>query len=284
MLMSLSQRYVFLANGKAASSSFEAAYGKCCEIAASNNNSAGLHPKSGGGGKHVNYRAFATNFEPFFRKFLPIQHFFVFGIIREPMQKLHSQYRYWSRPRTKAVNRLPGISDFAEFVDHVVNRKPIGGRLRVNMQYDVFMDQNHQISLNYLIKLEDMKRSVETLREISGLDFSAAVVTVRNANSPSANQVDPGLRRVVEEFFARDYELYERKTDRLLREWDRGGELDVDAALRWMTRDANRFEIAATLLYKLRLRLETEPGFDIAALLASIDGDEATRTTEPLED
>lgn len=270
MLMSLSERYVFLANPKAASGSFEAAYGNRCEIASCNNAGAGLHPVTRRAGKHISYRMFEENFAPFFASYLPIEHFFVFGIMRDPMKRLRSLFRYLTRPQAKGGSQLPGMADFSDFVDHVVERKPIGGRIRAQPRYTFFMDSNELISLNYLIRMEDMQRSLAHLETVSGLDFSKVLTVFRHVTAASADSADRGLQRVVEAYFHRDYDLYER-TDRLLREWDRSGDLDIEAALRWMTRRGNRFEMAGTLLHKLKLRLKADRQFSVEKLLAALD-------------
>lgn len=274
MLMSLSQRYIFLAHGKAASTSFETTFGNDCEIASGNNRSAGRHPVTGGSGKHVNYQSFLENFDGFFNRFLPIEHYFVFGIMREPMRRLHSLYRFWTRPEEREENRLPGVENFGQFIDHIVNNKLIGERHRVPSQYSFFMDKDERISINYLVRMEEMWDSLEKMREISGLDFTKVASTVRNATKPSAKPVDPGIQRMVEEYFAQDYELYERDTDRLLSEWDRSGNINVEIAMRWMARAGNRFELAGSLLFKTRLRLQNDRSFSISELMAIIDGRE----------
>lgn len=270
MLMSLSQRYVFLANGKSASTSFETAYGPDCEIASANNIQAGLHPDTKGAGKHIKYRTFLKLFDKFFRAFLPVRHYFVFGIMRDPMKRIQSQYRYWTRPTTAARNRLPEEMSFQNFVDAIAEKRPIDGSMRVWPQYTFFIGENGSYPINYIIKLENIHDSISTLKNVSGLDFGRAASTVRNATSSSAPP-DPGVRRLVEERFARDFDLYESHTDRLLNPWDRSGELDVDAALRWMAAKANRFEIAQTLLFKLALKLEAEPDFNVSEVLALLD-------------
>lgn len=273
MLMSLSDRWIFLAHGKAASTSFETTFGNKCEIASGNNRSGGRHPVTGGSGKHVRYETFVENFEGFFNRYLPIEHYFTFGIIREPMKRLRSLYRFWTRPEEKEENQLPGIDTFEQFVDHIVNNRLIGERFRTPSQYWFFMNKNEQISINYLVRMEEMYDSLEKMKEISGLDFTEVASTVRNATKREAKPVDLGVQRAVEEHFAQDYELYE-KTDRLLKEWDRSGDLNVEVALRWMARQGNRFEIAGSLLFKTRLRLQNDRQFSISKLLANIDGRE----------
>lgn len=272
MLLSLSRRYAFLANGKAASSALEEVLGPQCEIASSNSRKSGLHPLVGGGGKHLNYRDFLTVMNPFLERFLPIRHYFVFGVMREPMSRLQSMFRFWTRPG-KMREYPPPDWDFARFIADVTEsdrarRAPGSGAF---FQHDFFRDRAGALSLNYIIKVENMAASLEHLREETGLDFTAVVDHRVNVTGAGVEAVaDDGLRRAVETHFARDYELYESSCDRLLNPWDRSGELDVAAALRWMA-GRNQFEVAATMLTKLRQRLAANPDWNPAEVIALLD-------------
>lgn len=279
MLMSLSQRYVFLAHSKAASTSFETAYGDSCEIALGNNQSAGRHPATGDSGKHIKYATFLENFAGFFQSFLPIEHYFVFGVMREPMRRIRSLYCDWSRAAAKSRNRMPGIDDFAQFIDAVVN-ETLSARATIPSQYSFFMDKDQEISLNYLIRMEEIETCLENLKAVSGLDFKKVLEIRGDVAELSSAPIDPGLQRVVEEYFAEDYELYEQQTDHMLWQWDRSGHLNVEAALRWMAQKGNRFEVASSLLYKARLRLQRDKAFKLTDLIELIDTRETAEESD----
>lgn len=272
MLMSLSQRYVFLSQ-RAASSNFEEAYGDSCEIACVSDVGLGRHPVTGGSGRHMGYRELLETFDDFFRRWLPVEKFFVFGTVREPLRRLRALYLGQLRSgRNNKGKYEPG--QFARFVDDIIDAPP-DSRGSVRSQYSFFMDADGDISLNYLIRMERLRGSLADMEELSGLAFPKALQQARAAAAarpaPPSITVDPGLQRVIEEHFGQDFELYEQKTDRLLREWDRSGKLNVEAALRSMMRGRNRYEIAGTLLHKAVMRLEKDEHFSLAELTDLID-------------
>lgn len=273
MLLSLSRRYVFLASGKAASSSFEAALGPECEIASSNNRRAGLHPLLGTSGKHMSYRAFTTVFGRFLRRFLPIEHYFIFGVAREPLRRMESMYRYFSRPEAGPNTALNRGTSWPRFLEERIEAHAAGEQIG---QHRFFCDERGALSLNYLVRFEEIGASLEHLLEATGLDFRSVAARHVNANPHDPEiLVDPGLRRAFETEFALDHELYESSCDRLLHPWDSSGDLDVENALRWLALKANRFEIAATLFAKLAARLEAEPGFAVSEILDALDARDA---------
>lgn len=271
MLLSLSRRYIFLANRKAASTSIEAEFGPECEIVA------GIaaakfakHPLTGRGGKHMTYRELRAIFDPLFARTLPIEHFCVFGIVREPIERLWSYFAYqarWSEAKPHTVGR-----EFDTFVRRAVEARSKSPKDTVETQHDFFRDEQGAIRVNYLARLDNLAGSLETLRDATGLDFTRAAATRLNVSSAGPPKVaDPGLRRAVRERFAEDYELHESKCDRLLAAPLAGGRLKPENALRWMLSGPQAFDLAASLAWKLRQRRARDPDFRIADLLRAID-------------
>lgn len=273
MLLSLSRRYIFLANRKAASTSIESAFGPECEIAT------GIaaakfapHPVTGRGGKHMTYRECRIVHARLFERVLPIEGFCVFGIVREPLDRLWSYFRYqarWAEAKPHTVGR-----SFDDFVRRAVAATSSSPKNTVESQHDFFRDEDGAIRLNYLVRLDNMAASLAILRDATGLDFTRAAGTRLNISSSGPPELaDKGLRRAVEERFTRDYDLYETMTDRLLAEPAREGRVNPDNVLRWMHKGPMRFDIAASIAYKLRRRLARDPRYSIAGLLRSIDED-----------
>lgn len=272
MLLSLSDRYLFLSNPKAASTSFETTYGNRCEIASCQGNRFGRHPVIGGGGKHANYRESQRVFAKLFANFMPLGQTFVFGTVREPLSRLASYYRFFTRNQGARDKVSIGDMSFEQLVRNLINR-PQGGLARnLPSQYDFFRDETGEISLNYLIKLDNMVESLATIDREVGLDFSDVLGTSVNVSDERAFELaDPGLRRAFDEYFAKDIELFETKTDRLLKPVEPGRAVDIDAALRWMATRGARFDLASSIIYKMAQRIANDPGFKVSDVLALID-------------
>lgn len=268
MLMSLSKRYVFLAQKMAAARAFESAYGANCEIAVANDRGVSRHPVTDDSGRHDDYRTFLKIYGKFFSEFLPVDHFFVFGVVRDPLLRLQSIYQRRAASGARNVKHGAPANSFSAFVESIAeqgnDKDP-----RIPSQYSFFMDKDEAIAVNYLVRLENIANSLEIMNEYTGLDFSEAAANSRATDTSTPK--DPGLRRVIEGRFGRDFELYEQQTDRMLREWNRSNKLDVEAALRWMAQAANRFEVAGSMLYKLRMRLQNDKNFSLSELNAIID-------------
>lgn len=272
MLVSLSRRYIFLANRKAASTSFEAVLDPECELATGlTPDKFAFHPLTGGGGKHASYRECARIYARMFDRTLPIDHFLVFGVVRDPIERQRSRLHFRLR-RPEAFPQLVELG-FEQFLRRVMENNAAPADNPGLFQYDFFRDDHGAIGANYLIRFDNIPRSLEILRDATGHDFTRAAGTTLNASRGENDAIDPGLRREAERFFARDYELYESATDRLLAEPIRGGELSVEKTLRRMGRIMGEFDLASSIAHKLRHRLRRDPSFSVASLLRSIDGD-----------
>lgn len=278
MLMSLSKRYVFLAQKLAAATAFESAYGASCEIAVANDRGVGRHPVTDDSGRHDDYRTFLKIYQKLFEDFLSVDHFFVFGVVRDPMLRLHSIYQRRLKSVGRNDRRARLVGSFADFIENLINGQN-GEDVNIPSQYSFFMDNDEAIAVNYLVRLEEMANSLQIMKEYTGLDFSEAIAKSQITDT-APTLSDPSVLRMIEESFARDFELYDQKTDRMLRDWNRSKRLDVEAALRWMAQAGNRFEVAGSMLYKLRLRMQNDKDFNLSELNAMIDAWEPFERSE----
>src|SRR2546423_8803536 len=86
MLLSLSHKFIFVANLKSASSSIERALAQYAEFRATKTN----------WGKHDDLSTISRKFG-WIRKYVPREEFFVFGVIRDPVDFILSLYNFHSR-------------------------------------------------------------------------------------------------------------------------------------------------------------------------------------------
>ena len=180
---------------------------------------------------------------------MPVGHFFVFGVARDPVLRLQSIYQRRARSAWRKDQDASRVESFADFVESFADCGN-GKQLGVPSQH-----------------AEEMTSSLRIMREYTGLDFLEAVVSTQ-PSEPVSSPADLGVRRMIEQSFPQDFELYEQNTNRMIREWDRSKKLDVEAALRWMAQAANRFEVAGSILYKLRLRMQNDKDFNLSELNA----------------
>lgn len=261
MLISLSRKYVFLANPKAASTSFERSFADECEIASCYGNLFGRHPRFDHGGKHINYRELRALLAGF-DEISPVEGLFVFAIVRDPLDRLRSIFRF--RSLDMMARRRPGAylgaTDFEAYL-----RDILAGRPRPYMLQSSFLAGDDGQGPNFVARLETLDQSLALVRDFTGLDFSAVLALTANAGEARETAIgDPGLAREVRAFLQPDYEFYEISTDRLLRPVAETPPIDIDAALEWMMRHMP-YEVAATLLRKARRR-RRDPGFHLSDL------------------
>jgi hypothetical protein len=88
MLLSLAHKFLFVANLKTASTSIEATLGKFAEIRVSKTEF----------GKHNGLSAISQDY-PWVKRYVPYEEFFVFGVMREPVDHLLSLYNAHSKDK-----------------------------------------------------------------------------------------------------------------------------------------------------------------------------------------
>ena len=257
MFLSLSEKFVFLGNRKAASTSMENFLRLRCEICAS-----GGHKLSEGrSSKHMNYAQWEQGYASFLENIRRgPEHFLVFGIIREPRARFISSYhfrnRHSKRPRTpdefvaKAAYEAEGGLDPAGFLQH-----------------NFFAREDGAIGANFLIRLEHHEEDLQRLLEETGLDLRGAFGERRNAVKAAEFKVESAeLRQWLEAYLEPDHGLYEGMGGRLLRPVEPSKPTPIPQAMRILLR-TNPADLAATLLYNLRVQQARDLKPDVLAVL-----------------
>ena len=243
MFLSLSEKFVFLGNRKAASTSMESFLRLRCEICASG----GRELSDGGSAKHMNYADWLRAYEDFFRNIRRgPEHFLVFGIIRDPLARIVSSYSFRNRH-----SKRPRSPD--QFVA-AMSQEEGGVNPDAFLQRNFFAGANGEIGANFLIRLEQQEEDLDRLNDETGLDLRGAFGEQRNAVEPAEFKVESSeLRQWLDDYLEVDRKLYNNQGGRLLRPVEPSGAIKPGHAMRILLR-TNPGDLGMTFLFNLRAR------------------------------
>ena len=244
MFLSLSEKFVFLGNRKAASTSMERFLRLRCEVCASG----GPELSDGRSSKHMTYTEWLSNYQDLLKNIRRSpEHFLIFGIIRDPLARLVSSYSF--RNRHAAEPRSPD-EFLAALASHTDTRLDPDKFCQKNF----FADENGSIGPNFLIRLEHQEEDLKRLHDETGLDLRGAFAEQHNKIEAVEFDVKlPALRNWLEEFLEVDRQFYESSGGRLLKPVEPSKDINVSHAMRIMLR-TNPTDLATTFLYNLRVR------------------------------
>lgn len=204
MLASTRHKFAFLCNPKAGSTSIEAAIRPFCDIRLTG------HP----GVKHLTARAFESHVRPLLRKVDPDRTIKTFCIIREPLDRLASWYRYRRRealadPRHRNSGKYTGGISFSEFIDlYLAGGSPLTAG--VGSQAGFVRLKDGSLGVDYIFRFDQMEKVEEFLskKTQTRIRFDARNQSDSKGRSdPRAGLSDSQLARLKEKLAA-DYELY----------------------------------------------------------------------------
>lgn len=208
MLISLSRKFIFIANLKAASTAIEEVLRPISQIALVESRF----------GKHMPYQLIERRFSWIF-DLVKRQDFLIFGVIRDPVDSVISLYNSHRDTKFKDdPNLYTGNMSFDEFLD----RWPEKNKDQIRPQFTRFIGSNGKIGANYII-------SYPRLDE--GLEYIAAILRVPGLRQlPRSNVSEPSIRRTdltasqlvwISERFSDDERFITRFCDRALSDADR---------------------------------------------------------------
>ena len=137
MLLSLSHKFIFVANLKSASTAIEAALGPKAEIKVSATKF----------GKHDGLSAISNKFA-WIKRYVPYEEFFVFGVIRDPVDYLLSLYNSHQKPAFDGKQQSTKDMSFDEFLGPWCERS-----WQARPQRKRFEDEHGRLRVSYLIDL-----------------------------------------------------------------------------------------------------------------------------------
>jgi hypothetical protein len=147
MLLSLSQKFIFVANLKTASTAIEAAIGDKADIKIAATRF----------GKHDGLSAISQKFS-WVKRYVPYEDFFVFGVMREPVDYLLSLYNSHQKSAFDGKQQSTKGMAFDEFLEVWCARS-----WQAKPQLLRFADEHNRLHMSYVI---DLSRLSEEFSEI----------------------------------------------------------------------------------------------------------------------
>lgn len=197
MLIGVRKRFIFVANTKTGSTALQSALLPMAEI------DHGLSPAR----KHMRLRTVFSTFDFLFDgRIARRDDFFVFGVMRDPIDWIMSWYRY--RRDQTVQDPIPKGMSFAEFC---TLRDDFNFRLadgRRNLQSDFFVSPTGEVLADYIIPYADLAQHYARIATALGLPPD---LPVRNRSKIRDMPVlSDDLRGELQDFYAEDYRVLAR--------------------------------------------------------------------------
>jgi hypothetical protein len=191
MLLSLSHKFIFVANVKTASTSIEATLGGFAEV----------RIKKTEFGKHNPLTQISRKFG-WVKRYVPYNEFFVFGVIRDPVDHLLSLYNAHSRDVLRGSAVPTRGMDFEAFRDVWCK-----DNWQAELQSPRFIDRNGHFQISHLIAYDRLHDEFEKICDRLGL--GGKVLKQLNVSPDNLTRADltPAQIERVERDYAQDYEL-----------------------------------------------------------------------------
>lgn len=189
MLLSLSHKFIFIANLKSASSSIERALGPFAEFRVTRTN----------WGKHDDLSAISKKFK-WVRKYEPAEEFFVFGVIRDPVDYILSLYNFHTSPGFDGKRHSSKGLSFDEFWRGWCSRS-----WQAKPQNLRFRDSLGVFTTSHVVELSELETEFPHICERIGVK---AVLPQVNVSPEVLSRADLSARqlRQIKSRYAEDYE------------------------------------------------------------------------------
>lgn len=203
MLLSLTRKFMFIANLKTASTAIERVLAQHAEIRLVQSRF----------GKHQSFSEFAERFK-WLLSCVNMQELFIFGVMRDPVDYVLSLYNAHRLEHFRDVPKLyTGNMDFAQFLAEWVPKN--ADQLRP--QYMRFLGTEGRVIANLIISYDRLTEGLALVAE--KLEIRDLLDVPRRNSSPrSLNRADLAPEQIawIEGRFVRDREFMARFCDRLL--------------------------------------------------------------------
>jgi hypothetical protein len=204
MLISLSNKFIFIANLKTASTAIENALGPYCEIAL-------VQARFG---KHEPFWQIEAQFAWLLR-LIDLREMFVFCVMRDPVDLMVSLYNSHLDPKFlhESPELYTGDLDFDQFLSEWTLRNEEQSR----QQYLRLLDMDDCIAANYIINYDNIEEGLRFVSERIGIEDLVPL----NKENESQHRLDRFTlnarhRAWIEARFAQDREVLNGYCDRLL--------------------------------------------------------------------
>ena|ERR1700749_1892086 len=191
MLLSLSQKFIFVANLKAASTAIENLLGGKCEVCITETRF----------GKHDGLSQISQKFS-WVERHVPYKDFFVFGVVREPVDYLLSLFNSHRKPDFDGERQSTKDMSFDDFLEIWCARS-----WQARPQAERFTDRHGRFQMSHLIDMAQLDREFPQICARLGRD--PVVVERDNSSPPALRRSDLMARQIerVRELYHMDYDL-----------------------------------------------------------------------------
>lgn len=134
------------------------------------------------------------------------QDYFKFAIVRNPWDRLVSQFCYLDRrPDLRDFMGVPEGMPFAQYVEQAAT----SGHVQITPQYDFIYDETGDPLVDYIGRFETLQHDAATVFERIGLeDVSLPVANTSSRHRDYRSYYDGATRSRVEELYAKDIERF----------------------------------------------------------------------------
>jgi len=188
MLISLSHQFVFVANLKSASSSIERALAPFAEFRATRTN----------WGKHDDLSTISKKFR-WIGRYVPPRDFFVFGVIRDPVDFILSLYNFHTRPGFDGFAHSSKGMSFDKFWRDWCSKS-----WQAKPQHRRFVDKHGKFQISHVIEMSELTKEFPQI--CSKLDVKATLPKL-NVSPELLSRADLSGEHIrqIEERYAEDY-------------------------------------------------------------------------------
>lgn len=216
MLISLSHSFVFVANVKTASTSIEAALRPHAEIAISETRF----------GKHIGLAEIEKRFDFIFAK-QPLNRFFVFAVVRDPVDMLISVYSSHHKPEFKGERHYTGDLTFDQFLERFRERQS----WQLIPQVQRLQDKTGRFRMDYVIDFSCLDAQFQEVLSLIGVPPTPLPTFNESPDVMSAADVPAETIARIAEDYRRDARVRRVLSGRWLRAPEAKASPDAVAAL-----------------------------------------------------
>jgi hypothetical protein len=194
MLLSLSHKFIFVANLKSASSSVERALAPFAEFKATKTN----------WGKHDDLSTISKKFR-WVKKHIPLKEFFVFGVIRDPVDFILSLYNFHTRSGFDGKRHSSKGMTFEEFWQVWCGRS-----WQARPQHRRFIDKHDLLHMNHVIEFSQLESEFSQVCLKLGMKATLPRANVSPRMLSRADLRPDQIAQILERY-AEDYKFIENR-------------------------------------------------------------------------
>lgn len=154
--------------------------------------------------KHTNYKRYSKFIQPFVQKNLE-----TVCLMREPISRLHSWYKFRSRdkikdPKHKFHRNYCGHITFQDYIEDYLSDTP-SSYADVGFQKDFLLGKDGEVAVDKIFKYENIEKIIEYIEQKIGKRLE---IPMLNISASIDYNLDSELEIRLKEFLKSDYEIY----------------------------------------------------------------------------